>query len=113
VRWYDIKSWALQYVALSHDAAHVHLGLVLFLGVLWILRRQPRRLAMAWAATLVATLINEALDGYDWILWTGTINWTESLKDIANTMAWPTIVCLLAMPRQQGSFLSNFLAKVR
>ena len=95
MRWYNMKSWVADSISLSHDVMHVHVGLLVFFALLWLFRRHQRRLTVAWTLTLAATLFNEALDGYDWIVWTGTINWMESLKDTLNTMFWPAIVALM------------------
>lgn len=94
MRWYQIKSWIGHFISLSHDAMHVHVGLLIFFAVAWFFRRNQRRLQIAWTLTLAIALLNEVLDGYDWIVWTGTINWIESLKDITNTMFWPTVAVL-------------------
>lgn len=95
MRWYELKSWALQHVRLSHDAMHIHLGLILFFALLWIPHRASQRVLWAWFGVLVATLINEAFDGYDWYLWTDSVNWLESTKDIINTMFWPTVAAII------------------
>ncbi|WP_312796570.1 hypothetical protein [Tianweitania sp.] len=50
---------------------------------------------------MAATLFNEALDGYDWIVWTGTINWIESLKDTLNTMFWPAVAAVVLSYRDR------------
>lgn len=94
MRWYELKSWSLQNVPLSNDAVHIHLGLILFFGLLWILRYKSGTVMYAGLGTLAATLMNEALDGYDWYIWTGSVNWVESAKDIINTMFWPTIAAI-------------------
>jgi Na+/proline symporter len=94
MRWYQIKSWIGEFISLSHDAMHVHVGLVIFLALLWLFRRNPRHALIAWTLTLTITLLNEALDAYDWIMWTGSINWVESIKDTLNTMFWPTLAGL-------------------
>ncbi|MBS9719648.1 hypothetical protein JYU29_02990 [Tianweitania sp. BSSL-BM11] len=107
MRWYHIKSWVADSISLSHDAMHVHVGLFIFFVLLWLFRRSPRRLALAWALTLAATLFNEALDAYDWILWTGTINWMESLKDTVNTMFWPTLTAIAVNHWRRSNRLST------
>lgn len=101
LRWYEIKALLTAYMPLSYDAAHIHLGLVLFLAVLFLVRRHRARFAIAWFVLLAATLFNEALDAYDWVVWTGTVNWHEAVKDLVNTMAWPTIFWAIAAVRER------------
>lgn|GEM_PF-2742984 len=103
MRWYELKIWGLENVPLSHDAVHIHLGLMIFCGLLWILRYKSKAVIYAGLATLAATLMNEALDGYDWYIWTGTVNWVESAKDIMNTMFWPAIAAIFIKLRIKPS----------
>ena len=103
MRWYDIKSFVGDHLSMSHDALHIHLGIIIFLGAAWIFRRKSFRWYAAWTALFSLTLSNEALDAYDWIMWTGSINWLESLKDIANTMAWPSVIVLVKARQRSNS----------
>ena len=96
LRWHHVKEATLATLNMSHDMAHIHLGLAAFLLLVGILRNHPHRFAIAWLALLLVTLGNEALDATDWVMWTGEVNWGESAKDILNTVLWPTALWALA-----------------
>ena len=93
--WYEGKTNFLEFLSLDREAAHVHFGLFLFLLSIFVFRKSEH--VAWWALGLVAVLqaANEGLDALDWISWTGGINWSESLKDMINTLFWPSIFSAL------------------
>lgn len=85
----------LDHLALSTNAAHVVLGLAVFLCLAWVMRAHPRGALIALAAVAVLQLLNEVLDALDWIGWTGRVNWTEALFDTAYTLTLPAALVLI------------------
>jgi hypothetical protein len=96
--WYEAKGMLTQLFGMERDHLHVHLGLAAFFFVAILLHRRERNLLYAWLAVLVLQVINEALDARDWMRWTGTINWSEPVKDTVLTLFWPSVI-VLAGPR--------------
>ncbi|HEV7275475.1 MAG TPA: hypothetical protein VGN80_04240 [Devosiaceae bacterium] len=89
-----LKTDLTQLIHLSRDALHVHFGLLIFLLAMVALRKSPAS-GVPWLCVLGVELVNEALDlmhGH------GGLRSTVlgALKDIVNTMFWPTIILLLA-----------------
>ena len=90
--WYQIKEPVVQFLGLSRDALHVHLGLAIFVILALLLRRVPNSLVYAWVALFALQTANELLDLYDWYIWTQSLNWRKSAGDYLHTMFWPTIL---------------------
>lgn len=89
-----LKTDLTQLLDLSRDALHVHFGLLIMLVAMVVLRKSPASL-VPWLCVLGLELANEALDlehGHGGLRATVL----SSLKDIVNTMAWPTVILLLA-----------------
>ena len=80
---------------LSKDALHIHVGLLAFLGAALLFRR-PLKSILPWAAALSVALLGELVDAVDDIQSSGEWHWAASGHDIINTMAWPTLILLLA-----------------
>jgi hypothetical protein len=91
MRWYQIKDPLVRFLGLSHDAAHVHFGLAVFLVITLLLRKMTAAPLIALAVVLGLELANEIADAFDWVNWTGQVNLPETAKDIASTMLWPVI----------------------
>ena len=90
-----LKTEISQALGITKDALHIHLGLAIFLGVAFIFRR-PLTSLIPWLALLAFELVNELMDMFH--LHNGTIGFEigDSVKDVLNTMFWPTIVLLAA-----------------
>ncbi len=88
----------LAIVGLSHlgkDALHIYVGLGVFLGSAlvfgWSLKSwRP------WLLVLVAALCGEIWDLRDTIVDGATIRFGANLKDVLNTLFWPTVLLVLA-----------------
>ncbi|MDU8946163.1 hypothetical protein [Ovoidimarina sediminis] len=93
--WFESKAWVKEALGVSEEVLHVHLGLAVFLGLALLLRRRRFGVALAWLILLCLQALNEALDARDWIMWTGDVNWRETLADFAQTLFWPTVLLLL------------------
>ncbi|MBC7286093.1 hypothetical protein [Hoeflea sp.] len=93
--WYDSKRLILDHVGLSTNAAHVILGLALFLCLAWVLSSRPWSPVLALGVVAGVQCFNETLDAIDWIAWTGQANWAEALRDTAYTLALPVALTLI------------------
>ena len=88
-----IKTDLSELLFLSRDALHIHIGLGIYVAVMLLLRRGPASI-VPWSVVLAAQLVNELLDGiHHGVL---DIDVTGALRDIGNTMLWPTVVLIVA-----------------
>lgn len=80
---------------LSKDALHVHLGIGIYLVATLLLRR-PLGSWLPWLIVLALELINEALDLAHHLRRGGIepAGLLDSVKDIINTMLWPTVLLI-------------------
>lgn len=90
-----LKTDLSQLLHLSKDALHVHLGLLIMLLAMIILRKSPASL-VPWLCVLALELTNEVLDLLPWHRGQLELSFLGGLKDIVNTMLWPTIILVLA-----------------
>jgi len=80
----------------SDKAAHLNVGLALYVGAQFVLRTRRASLrALAFVAG--CEFLNEALD----LLFFGDPRWADTLSDIAATLAWPTTLFVLSQYRRQ------------
>lgn len=96
--WHQAKLFLEHSVAVSNDALHVILGVVVQLIAALLLRR-PVSALTPWLAALAITIWNEAVD-----LWSDQwphagMQYGESAKDVALTMLLPTALLLAARLR--------------
>jgi len=89
------KLYIVDHVHLAKDALHIYVALILFLGSA-ALFRWPLKSWRPWAVVLAAALIGEAWDLRDSIVYHTRIELGGNLKDIVNTLFWPTVLVLLA-----------------
>lgn len=101
-----IKLAIEQYSGLEKDALHVHAALLLYL-IAMLIFRQTRRSRIPWLFVLFIELANEALDLRRHYLAHGSLAWDESLKDMWNTMLWPTVLLFI------GRYTTLFQRKTR
>lgn len=88
------KQWIVATVGLSKDALHIHVGLALFLIMVWLFRKTPRSLVPLLVVLAVAA-IGEVLDARDDFRSLGHWRWKASLHDIVNTTFWPAVLWVL------------------
>ena len=91
----SLKIGALGSLGVSKDAAHVYVGLIVFLGTAAIFRRSIRAW-LPWCAVLGVALFAEALDARDDISELGRWRVWASMHDVVNTLFWPTVLFFLA-----------------
>ena len=91
-------------LSISKDALHIHIGLGIYVAAMLLFRRGPGSI-VPWLVVLAFELTNELLDGlHHFSLDT---NMTEALRDIGNTMLWPTIVFLVARQLRKRSSVAT------
>ena len=93
MQWSQFKITLSEMVGVNQDALHVLLGVAIQLLVALILRRRVSGI-IPWLAVLVVECLNEWAD-LTAEIWPNRIDqWHESYKDLALTMAIPTILLL-------------------
>ena len=95
LHWYEWKDPLATVLGLSHDAMHVALAGVVFVILFLVLRPKPIAVVAAWLVVLALEVLNEVGDAVDWIGWTGSVNWQETVKDLLLTMIVPTAGLLI------------------
>lgn len=89
----DIKTGFSELIGISKDALHIHLGLAIFVAVVLLFRRSPSSL-WPWLAVLAFELVNELVDAFHWSAGVLDIDLPGAIKDIGNTMLWPTVALI-------------------
>jgi len=89
------KLEVISILALSKDALHVHVGLLVFLVAAVLLRRQLRS-KIPLAMVLVVASLGEIFDARDDISDLGYWRVGASVHDIVNTLFWPAVLFALA-----------------
>ena len=88
------KNHLSDFLGITKDALHIHIGLAIFLGVALVFRSLASWIP--WLALLAFELVNELMD----VFYIGEhgigFDLGDSPKDIVNTMFWPTVVFLVA-----------------
>lgn len=84
-----IKTQLTELLLLSRDALHIHFGLGLYVLAFFVFKRGPSS-PIPWLVVLAFELVNEGLDAYHEFELVGAV------RDILNTMLWPTIALLVA-----------------
>lgn len=90
----DIKIFIEAYSGLERDALHIHFALLAYILAM-IVFRQSRRSRLPWLVVLAIEVLNELFDMRHQQLSGSPLGWDESLKDLWNTMLWPTVLLLV------------------
>jgi hypothetical protein len=88
-----LKTDLATFLGISKDALHIHLGLAIFVALVLVLRR-PLSSLIPWLGVLAFELVNEAMDIFHWHEGAFSFEIGDSLKDLINTMIWPTLIML-------------------
>jgi hypothetical protein len=91
----SIKLAIVAHTGLSKDALHIYVGLSVYVLVALFVKKSMRSL-LPVAAVAVLACAGELVDIIDDVRSLGYWRWEASLHDIANTLAWPVVLCLLA-----------------
>ena len=81
------------FLGASKDALHIHIGLAIFFGLVVVLRRSPSSI-LPWLGLLAFELVNEFMDILHWHQGSFSFEVGDALKDVINTMIWPTVALL-------------------
>ena len=87
----ELKIFIEAYTGLERDALHIHFALLAYLLAM-ALFRQSRRSRLPWLVVLAFEMLNELFDLRRQQLSGAALAWDESLKDLWNTMLWPTVL---------------------
>lgn len=90
----DLKLWLIDLVNVSRDALHIHIGLVVFLG-LWLIFGRRWVGFLAWLVVLGMAVYGEMLDHANELPNLPDFVESEHPRDVINTMIWPTILLIL------------------
>lgn len=93
--WRTLKHSAELGARISPDELHVHIGLIIFLSLLYVLRKSRRAPLLALTALCALQLLNEAIDLMMIIAADSTFNWKSATKDTLRSIFWPCILTLL------------------
>lgn len=88
-----MKTELSELLLLSKDALDIHIGLGIYVAAMLVFRKGPASL-VPWISVLAFELANELLDGLHHYAF--DLDVTGALRDIGNTMLWPTVVLLAA-----------------
>ena len=94
MKFTDFKILIEHYVGLERDALHIHAAILLYLVAMFAFRA-TRRSRIPWLFVLGVELANEANDLWQQAAIGEPPRWSESLKDVWNTMLWPTVLLFI------------------
>lgn len=86
------KTFVTESTHIQRDALHVHIGIGVFLIMAFVFRG-PRRFFHAWLVLVAVTLAGEAFDTIGRLSDGQRFYLPGFLKDIVNTLLWPTVLC--------------------
>jgi hypothetical protein len=98
----ELKDALERFTGLGQDALHVHASIILYVAAMLVLRRSWRS-PVPWLIVFTLEAVNELLDLYE-VYEVGTkvtwpqafgAGWPEGLKDIVNTILWPTVLLIV------------------
>jgi cell shape-determining protein MreD len=90
----DLKILLVDYLGLEQDALHIHGAILLYILAMFAFR-QTRKSRFPWLFVLAAELANESYDLLHQHNLGEPLRWGESLKDLWNTMLWPSVLLLV------------------
>jgi len=90
----SLKLTLVSLTSLSKDALHIYVGMGLYLGACWLVRRS-RHKWIPMLVVLIAAALGEILDARGDLASLGHWRWGASAHDFINTLFWPTVVALL------------------
>jgi len=85
-QWID---WVGDGTGLPDTILHIHAGMALLMIARLITRRSFGTF-IPWTVVAAGEAFNEVMDRLNYGSW----RWDDTLLDIANTMFWPTVICL-------------------
>ncbi|MEX0901862.1 MAG: hypothetical protein WDZ76_03915 [Pseudohongiellaceae bacterium] len=94
----NVKNLMLDVLNVSQDAAHMHLGLLVFF-ISVIVWKRGRLQPVCLLPVFILACGLEMLDLYDNYVTIGRLRWANSMHDIINTLLWPALIVLFARTR--------------
>ncbi|MFW1666139.1 hypothetical protein [Acinetobacter ursingii] len=94
-KFQEFKIYIVHFTHLARDALHIYAGLLVFLCVAFLDKRQLKSIWALFAVILVA-IGAELLDARDDFINLGYWRFDASLHDILNTIFWPCMLWLIA-----------------
>jgi hypothetical protein len=91
-----LKTNLAEWIGLSKDALHIHVGLGIFL-LIALLARKPLWSTIPLLGLLAFEIVNELADLFHVHEGASFLDWAGSAKDLINTMIWPTVVYLVSL----------------
>ncbi len=88
-RYHALINWIGDGTGLPDTILHIHAGMAVLLLARVITRRSLGTL-VPLGVVVAAEAGNEIMDR----LYFGSWRWDDTLSDIANTLFWPTVICL-------------------
>ncbi len=85
-QWID---WVGDGTGLPDTILHIHAGMALLMIARLITRRSFGTF-IPWTVVAAGETFNEIMDRLNYGSW----RWDDTLVDVANTMFWPTVICL-------------------
>ena len=87
--WESMANWIGDGTGLPDTILHIHAGMAVLLVARLITGRSLGTL-IPLSFVIAAELGNELLDRISFGSW----RWADTLSDVANTLFWPTVICL-------------------
>ena len=82
-------NWVGDGTGLPDTILHIHAGMALLMIARLITRRSFGTF-IPWTVVAAGEAFNEIMDRLNYGSW----RWDDTLVDVANTMFWPTVICL-------------------
>ncbi len=108
--WRTLKYRAEFGARFSPDELHVHIGLLIFLSLLYILRKSRHAPLIALAAVGAVQFANELIDFILIIFADDSWNWKSAVKDTVKSIFWPAILAGL-LKHSHPDFQTDFRNK--
>lgn len=92
--WDVFKTYVVDLTGLSKDALHVHFGLMIYVSSGLLFKKKYPGVVFPWIIVLGLESANELVDLFVRESKPGAIALLRSLKDLLNTMFWPTFFAM-------------------
>lgn len=87
--YHKMIDWIGDGTGLPDTILHIHAGMLLLMIARLITRRSFGTF-IPWWVVVAGEAFNEIMDRLNYGSW----RWDDTLVDVANTMFWPTVICL-------------------
>ena len=87
--YHKMIDWIGDGTGLPDTILHIHAGMALLMIARLITRRSFGTF-IPWTVVAAGEAFNEIMDRLNYGSW----RWDDTLVDVANTMFWPTVICL-------------------